>query len=269
MAVSPSSVRLGSGLQLQYVEQGAAFAPPVVLLPGLGDSLRSFEPVLDHLPRQVRAFAVSPRGHGGSDHPVNGYALTDYAADVVAFLDATGLDRAVLVGHSSSAVIARLVAVLHPDRVSGLVQVGAPYTVRGNAAATELYDSELAGLRDPVPHAFVWRFTAATVGAHVPEQFLTAMVQEGRLVPARVWRETFRDLIAHDGTWGLERIAAPTLLVWGDTDAIIARREQDALRAAIPDARLVTYAGLGHSPHWEDPARFSRDLAAFLLRGPH
>jgi len=268
VAVPPSSVRLGPGLRLQYVEQGAHDAPPVLLLPGLGDSWRSFEPVLAHLPGQVRAFAVSLRGHGRSDHPVTGYALADYAADVVTFLDAIGLDRAVLVGHSSSAVSARLAAVLHPDRVAGLVQIGAPYTVRGNAAAATLYDTVLAGLEDPVPESFVRHFTAPTAGAQVSEQFLTAMLDEALLVPARVWRETFLDLITHDGTWGLDRIAAPTLLVWGDADAIVARPEQDALRAAIRGARLLTYAGLGHSPHWEDPARFSRDVAAFLLRGP-
>ena len=59
-------------------------------------------------------------------------------------------------------------------------------------------------------------------------------------------------------------IAAPTLLVWGDQDAFVPESDQDTLLAAIPGSRLEVYRGAGHAVHWEKPARFAVDLAAFV-----
>jgi len=61
-------------------------------------------------------------------------------------------------------------------------------------------------------------------------------------------------------------ITAPTLLVWGDGDAIVSRDMQHELASSIPGAQLVVYAGLGHTPRWEDPARFTDQLVAFVGR---
>jgi pimeloyl-ACP methyl ester carboxylesterase len=253
---------------LQYVEQGsAAGTPPVLLLPGMGDSWRSFEPVLARLRPGRHAIAVSQRGHGGSDHPSSGYAPQDYAADVVAFLDAAGVDQAVLVGHSSSALTGRVVAATHPDRVAGLVLIASPLTLVDNAAAIALADEVLAKLEDPVGDDFVDSFVGETVGVPLPDAFLDVVRAESKLVPARVWRETFAAMLAHDGTQGLRTIRAPCLLVWGDDDEIVGRSDQEALRAAMPNAMLRVYDGLGHSPHWEDPGRFTADLEVFLDSG--
>ena len=61
----------------------------------------------------------------------------------------------------------------------------------------------------------------------------------------------------------LGRIAVPTLLIWGDRDAFVPRAEQDVLKS-IAGSRLLTYAGTGHSPHWEEPDRYVADLMAFI-----
>ena len=259
----PRQVSLVDGLKIDYVERGRS-GMPVLLLPGLGDTWRSFEPVLAGLPATIRLFALSQRGHGDSDRPLSGYLPSDYARDAVAFLDAVGVGRAVLVGHSSSTFTARLVALAHPARVAGLVLIGSPLTLVGNLAATELARSTLDPLVDPVTEDFVRAFVAPTVGAAVPEDFLEAMVTESAKTPARVWRQTFDGLLAHDGANGLDRIAAPTLLVWGDADAIVPRPDQGALIAAIHSSRLLVYPGVGHSPHWERPTQFAADLAAFV-----
>jgi pimeloyl-ACP methyl ester carboxylesterase len=64
----------------------------------------------------------------------------------------------------------------------------------------------------------------------------------------------------------LGKIAAPTLIIWGDQDPLCPRGEQEALAAGIVDARLVVYPGGGHNVHWEEPERFADDLAAFCQR---
>ncbi|MCA1849887.1 MAG: alpha/beta fold hydrolase, partial [Acidobacteria bacterium] len=59
-------------------------------------------------------------------------------------------------------------------------------------------------------------------------------------------------------------ISAPTLIVWGDGDAVVSRADQDALADAIEGAELRVYSGVGHSPHWEEPQWFASDLTAFI-----
>lgn len=62
----------------------------------------------------------------------------------------------------------------------------------------------------------------------------------------------------------LGKIRVPTLIVWGDQDAIQSRADQDALVEAIRGAQLLVYEGAGHSPHWEEPNRFAADLTSFV-----
>ena len=62
---------------------------------------------------------------------------------------------------------------------------------------------------------------------------------------------------------GAPLIEAPALLVWGDADTLVSREMQHQLARSIPDASLRVYSGVGHTPRWEDPARFSTELVAF------
>lgn len=254
---------LATGVTLDHVQQGDPSALPIVLLPGLSDSWRSFEPVLAELPADLRVLAVSQRGHGRSSCPAAGYRPRDYADDVVALLDAFGIARAVLVGHSSSCITARLVAAGHPRRTAGLVLIASPRRLQDSPAATEMA-AVLDALDDPVPVAFVREFVRSTVGPSAPAAFLDAMVAESRGVPARVWRETFRGLLEHDDVGSLSRVAAPTLLVWGDADGLVPRDDQDVLAAALMSAQLLVYTATGHSPHWEQPSRLAADVTAFV-----
>jgi pimeloyl-ACP methyl ester carboxylesterase len=97
----------------------------------------------------------------------------------------------------------------------------------------------------------------------VPDALLDTAVRESLKVPARVWRAAFAGFL-EDACFGeLSRIAAPTLLVWGDRDALVPLADQDMLLNSIAGSRLIVYPGAGHAPHWEEPERFARNLAAF------
>ena len=67
----------------------------------------------------------------------------------------------------------------------------------------------------------------------------------------------------------LPLIEAPTLLIWGDADALVSRDMQDHLARSIPDADLLVHPGAGHTPRWDDSVRFSRDLVTFVQRVRH
>lgn len=258
------TVELSDQVRLPYVEQGSPSGAPLVLVHAVGDSWRSFECVLSHLPESTHAFALTLRGHGDASRPESGYRSRDFAADLVGFLDALGLEAAVIAGGSSGGLVAMRFAIDHPDRTLGLVLLGSPLTLGDKPAARALWDSTISKLTDPIDPDFVRRFAEGTVVRPVPEAFLAAMVQESLKAPARVWKATTEGLLEDDFSGELAGIQAPTLVVWGDCDTIPTREEQEMLAAGIPNARLLVYPGFGHAFYWEDPARVASDLAAFV-----
>ncbi|HEX6236914.1 MAG TPA: alpha/beta hydrolase [Acidimicrobiales bacterium] len=258
---------MAEGVEIPYVEHGPATAPCVVLIHGLGDSWRSYELVLRHLAHDARALVPSMRGHGEADRPDSGYAVADFAADVVALLDEAGVGAAVIGGHSSASFVAQHLAAAYPERVSGLVLIGAPGSLKDHPGTRDL-DAVFAAMTDPIDPAFVRGFTEGLVAGPVPSDFLDAQVNEVLKVPARVVRETWAGVRDFDPSGVVGRITVPTLVVWGDADGVpVASRDvQDALIQSIPRAQLVVYSGVGHCPHWERPGRFAADLVAFVQR---
>ena len=258
-----SEVSLASGLTLSYADQGDPSGPAVLILPGPTDSWRSYQPVLDRLPHGVRAIAVSQRGHGESSKPEAGYRVEDFAADVVPLLDALSIERAVLAGHSGSCLVARRVALDHPDRVAGLLLEASPTTLRRDAQLLRFIESVVSQLDDPISPDFARSFVVNTSSENVAPDLVDLLVEEIVAVPARVWKQTFAGLLAYDDQSELPLIETPTLLVWGDADVTVSRAMQDHLAGSIPDAAVLVYAGVGHTPRWDDPVRFSNDLVTF------
>jgi non-heme chloroperoxidase len=120
-----SHLRLHDGLQFEYAEQGPRGGPTVLMLHGITDSWRSFEPVLPLLPAHWHVVALSQRGHGGSDKTPRRYRTEDFAADAAAFARALDLAPMIVVGHSMGAANALRLALDAPELVQGLVLAGA------------------------------------------------------------------------------------------------------------------------------------------------
>jgi non-heme chloroperoxidase len=257
------TVKLPGGLTLPYVQQGDPSGVPVLLLHGVTDSWFSFDPVLPHLPDSINAIALTQRGHGDADRPATGYRTRDYTADVAAVVDTLGLDAVVVVGHSMGATHAQRFAIDHPDRVRGLVLAASFPSYRDNAVVVDLWETGVSRLDDPIDPDFVRDFQRGTLAQRVPSAFFEAVVQESLKAPARVWRASFEGFLEDDCVAQLPEIAVPTLVIWGDRDALCSRTAEDALLAAIRGARLLVYEGAGHALHWEEPARFAADVVAF------
>jgi pimeloyl-ACP methyl ester carboxylesterase len=260
------SVELSTGVRLEYVEQGDPSGVPVVLLHGITDSWRSFSPVLPYLPDWIRAFAISQRGHGDSARPEGGYRPSDFAADIAAFLDAKGIDRAVVVGHSMGGIVAMRLALDHPNRVMGLVLVDTFLKMRGNAEIEEFYHSTIAVLEDPVDSSLAREFQESTLSRPIEPAFFETVVRESLKLPARVWRDAFGGLLDVDFSDEIGAVDVATLVLWGDRDTYCSREDQEELASAMPAARLEVYRETGHALHWEEPERFASDLTVFASR---
>jgi pimeloyl-ACP methyl ester carboxylesterase len=265
LAVGTGSVRLGNGINVSYDVQGNPGAEPIVFVHGWPDSGFSFRRVAANLdPLRIRSFAYDQRGFGAADRPLEGYTVDHFASDVIEFLDAVGVERATLVGHSFGSFVARRAAELQPGRVAGLVLIGSAMTA-ANDVLREVLEA-VQSLDDPISVDFVREFQASTLHIPVPDAFFDGLVAESSKAPARVWRDTLANLLDFDDATELRRIEAPTLLVWGERDGLFSSHaEQRRLEAAIPNARLTVYGDTGHSPNWERPERVARDIQTFVL----
>ncbi|WP_030297718.1 alpha/beta fold hydrolase [Streptomyces katrae] len=206
---------------------GAGAAPPVVLLHALGERAADWARVRDALARDRRVYALDLRGHGLSDRPAH-YSPELMRDDVLGFLDALGLDRVDLIGHSLGGVVAYLVAAEQPHRIGRLVLEDAPA---------------------PLP-----RKSAAPVRPEGEPDFDWAMVLAVRA-----------ELDRPDPAWlaGLGRITAPTLVIYGGPTSHLAAASFDEIAARIPGARLITLP-YGHLIHAAAPEEFTSTVAAFL-----
>ena len=155
-------------------------------------------------------------------------------------------------------------AIDHPQRTLGLVLLGAFASYSDKPELVRFCQTEIAGLTDPVDAELAREFQLSTLVQPIPPDFFDTVMRECLKVPARVWRAAFDGLLEDDFADELNRITAPTLIVWGRHDAFCPRSDQHKLLGAIANSRLVTYDDSAHALHWEEPKRFATDLATFV-----
>jgi pimeloyl-ACP methyl ester carboxylesterase len=259
-----ATVSLSTDVTLHYAERGDRMGEAILFLHAYTDSWFAFSRVLPLLSPSYHAFAPDERGHGDSDKPECCYTANDFSADVDAFMDEVGIDEATLVGDSSGGMIAQRVALEYPQRVSRLVLMGSPTTLLNNEAVMEAGE-QMRALEDPISPEFIREFHMSTIHNPVPEEFLSTALSETLKVPARVWRDYMEGVVLKvDDTTRLGEIEAPTLILWGERDAILGREEQEWRSGAIPDARLKVYPDTGHAVAFERPEWVVRDLEEFI-----
>lgn len=248
---------LPGGRGLRYVTRGPRSERALVFVHGWPDSWRSFEPVLDALPLDIPAVAVSLPGFGGAAAPESGLTPPDFAADVAGLVERLGIASVLIVGHSMGALVALHLAAGRPDLVIGAVLVGGFGQLDADLAGEVA--AGLTELDDPIDEDFARSFQQGTLAAPIDEAFFDRLVSESMRVDARVWRAAFDGLRSSPADPSL--IGVPVLLIWGERDGLVPRQEQERLAAAMPAASLVVYEGAGHSPNWEQPARVALDIA--------
>lgn len=258
MELIAKHAKLKNGLRLSYAEQGANHGTtPLILLHGIADSWRIFEPLLAELPESVHVYALSQRGHGDSDRPATGYRTSDFVEDLRLFMDTLQIGEAFIIGASSGGFTARNFAANHPERTAGLILLGSPATLAGRP-------NPFTELIDPIDSGFVKSFSESILARPAAAEALDSMVAENLKAPARVWLETSNGLFEETFPGELAKIQAPTLIVWGDRDPIITEEDQLAFAEAIKGSKLIMHPGSGHMLYWEEPALIAKDIVAFL-----
>jgi pimeloyl-ACP methyl ester carboxylesterase len=270
------------GIRLRVQDQGRG-EPVLVLLHGFGLSLFSWHRVAPALAAGHRVVAFDRPGFGRSDRPDPGGAVLHPAytpagaADLtVGLLDALGVGRAVLVGHSAGALVAARVAVAAPDRVAGLVLVspvlegGPPRSV---TALSALPGSGAAGpwLLRGLARAAGRRAVRSLTGTRDRrDPVIEAGYLDGLQVPGwerPLWAMTRHHRQMRDAP-ELERLHLPVLVVAGTSDRIATPASIETLLARLPTARLLQLEGCGHMPLEQEPDAVVDAVTGFVASLP-
>jgi pimeloyl-ACP methyl ester carboxylesterase len=256
-------IRLLNGLRMKYVELGDPAGEPLLLLHGYTDSSRSWSLTTPYLAK-YRLLIPDLRGHGGSDAPQCCYGASQFADDARLFLDALGVERAAVAGHSLGSMVAISLAADHPDRVSHLVLVGSTAMVpvkRGDW----LYDNAMA-LNAPIdPESqFIRDWHPANQPTPVDPAFAEAVRQEFMTIPLHVWRGVMRELAYVPVGRHAADVKAPVLVLSGGKDPLFPAEHHASLLKAFPHAQGQVFAELGHNPNWEQPQAIAAAIDRFL-----
>lgn len=254
-------IALPTGVTVPVTSQGDGDGPVLVLLHAWCESIGSFDRLVPRLPTWLRVVAFDQRGHGGATRPPDGYRLADFANDVVAVLDELHIGRATLLGASSGGYVAQQVAKTHPQRVSGLVLVGAPGSLRTRPP----FADEVERLKDPLDPVWVRAWLRWTpLYSRVPEWYIEDRVQDLLQTPAVVWKKGLQGLVSAEPPTLGGPLQGPALVLWGAHDRLLSHESQETLARSIEPAELVVYNDTGHLVLWEQPVRVAHDATRFV-----
>jgi 3-oxoadipate enol-lactonase len=241
----------------------------VLLHAGVGDR-RLWDEQMDAFAEHFRVVRYDARGFGDSPLPGGPFSFVD---DLCALLDHLGLERAALAGNSLGARTALEHALIHPERTSALVLVGAPPMGAPSSAELEAFDTEEDALLEAGELEEAVELNLRTWLPDDVEPALRARVGEMQrrafeLQLAAYSREPEPGPIGwldDPPVWErLGDVACPTLLVVGERDVSDMDVVADRLAAGIAGARKIVMPGTAHVPALERPEEFNRVVLDFL-----
>lgn len=237
---------------------GMPEAPALVCIHGAGGSSAMWPQTHVAFRADRSVYALDLPGHGRST-PLDGeVSLERYAETVVRFLDAAGLSRVVLAGHSMGGALAQLLALEAPERVAGLALVA---TGARLGVAPDLLD-----LLDRDPAAAAERICRLAYGPAAPEEMVRRGIVEMQKTPDPVLRGDFAACQRFDVRARLGAIRAATLVVVGEVDVLTPPRFARFLAERIAGSDLVLVPGAGHMLPVEAPGPFAAAMRPFLER---
>jgi pimeloyl-ACP methyl ester carboxylesterase len=271
-----SSLRL-HGRELAYVTGGEG--PAVLLVHGIGGDWHTWAPVLEGLARRHQVVAVDLPGHGSSSKSAGDYSLGALANALRDLGGALGIERATVVGHSLGGGIAMQFSYQFPERCERLVLVssgGLGPDVGLILRAAALPGSDLfLSLTAPPFRSLV--NLAASAGRALRLRPTAAAEFYARTYAALSDRETraaflgtLRGVVgtrgqlvdARDRLYLAEHM--PTLIVWGERDAMLPVAHGREAHDAMPGSRLEIFDDAGHLPQLDDPERFVAVVEDFV-----
>lgn len=262
-----SELRTPGGRRVCYDVTGDG--PGLLLLAGRGGQRRSWSPQVAAFASHFRVVTIDNRDAGESDPEPAPYSMADLAGDAAALLDALGIARAHVLGHSMGGMIALRMALKYRPLVNRLVLVSTGAGGWSSRVLEALAQPPDPWIADPVENArarYGQMVVANYRAAHADELEAHAARQRGnRLTPDGYMRQNAA-IAGHDVRDRLPEVAAPALVVHGKRDSLIPFSQGHWLSNNIPGAKghLLVLPNTGHLPALERAGTVNRRVLDFL-----
>ncbi|MCI0574723.1 MAG: alpha/beta hydrolase [Chloroflexi bacterium] len=263
---------VANGITIAYEQDGAG--PDLVLVTGIGYGGWFWRRVVPGLARHFRVTVFDNRGAGESDRPDGPYTVDMMAADTAGLLDALGIRRAAVLGHSLGGYIVQRLVATRPELAGRLILASTnhgglaviPTTPQAIAVMTNRQGDPLEIIRrgigiatapgfaerDP---AVVQELIAYRLGNPVPPAQYTAQVMAG--MGTAQWSSAQVEQ-------QMRAIQVPTLILFGENDNVVPAGNAGLMAAKIANARVTILPNAGHLFPIEDPAATVMAIVAFL-----
>jgi pimeloyl-ACP methyl ester carboxylesterase len=250
-----------NGIEQHYWQLGSR--PQLLVLHGFTDSGRCWQRLADALEGEYDLIAPDARGHGLSGTPETGYRPEDRVADALGLLDALGIDKIVVMGHSMGAQTAALLTATAPERVRAAILEDPPFrddlrAPRGLQDWAAAQREKQALTRDQLiawaqQNLRTWSPDTFEPWAEAQQQVRMVAFEYGT-APTVAWRDY------------IGNIQAPTLLITGEPErgAIVEPTLAAELEASLPSLRVAHIAGAGHCVRYEQFDAYLAAVRGFL-----
>ena len=270
-AMTPGRHMISNGIRLHYLDidgpdldsVGADAAPALVLIPGIVNPAITWEFVARHLAVFRQVIVIDNRGRGlSAGGPDLGYTLDDYATDAAGLIEALGLDRPVVLGHSMGGRIAIKLAAMRPDLVGRLIVADPPLSGPGRAplggSVQWWLDGIDAAARGEPPNA-----SAPNLRNWTPEQLALRSEWIPTCDKTAVAR-SFEYFATEDVHVLLPDISCPTLLIYAENGGMVTDEAAAEVVDTLKDGRALRIDSVGHMIPWDDLDGFLSAVNGFI-----
>lgn len=260
-----------NGIKLYYEVHGRG--EPLVLIAGIGYDLWMWHRMLPGLAERFQVVVFDNRGAGRSDKPTGPYSAGLLAADTVGLMDAIGLAKAHVMGHSMGGFVAQALAIHHPERVDRLILAATnfggprhvPITPEAMAVLTDVSGDPVERLRRGILVSCAPGFAGrnpALVEEWVAYRIAHPIDPAGYQSQLAVGLSLLPEAASFEGK--LAAVRSPTLVLFGAHDRVVPPGNADLLAARLPDARVAILPDAGHFFPFETPEEANRKVTGFL-----
>jgi pimeloyl-ACP methyl ester carboxylesterase len=260
--------QLDGGVVLDYERAGEG--PPLLAIMGMsGTYLHWGEPFLAPLRERFEVIVYDHRGVGSSTRLDGPITIAEMAGDAAALLRALGLERAHVLGISMGGMIAQELVLAEPAMVDtltlGCTYCGGPMSNYGSPRRDALFAAVRGGEREEAIRA-AFELNLSPRAASDPEMWrrFHEIVLRRRVAVAVILQQLMA-ITGHDTSARLGSVRAPTLVIHGSADEMIAVDNGRLIASLIPGARLEILDGVGHLFFWEEPERSAELVSAHAL----
>ena len=248
-----------SGIKVHYEISGQG--DWVTLLHGWGGSVTSFLGAQNQLCGRFRVLNLDFPGFGTSEEPMDDWGVKEYAECLLALMDELGIEKTAVIAHSFGGRVALKLADLRPGIVSRQVLTGGAGLKAAETKCNASLASRLKRVYDnPLTRKVLGDGGVDKINNAVRSRFGS---EDYRNASPRM-REIFKKVIDEDLEYCLDKVACPTLLIWGEYDTATPLWMGKKMEQRIKDAALIVFEGGTHFAYIEQFSRFMAIVNSFL-----